>query len=79
MAGHSLKRGHDVALWSHTNSKARDLADSSDKGHYCETPAGVWELPDYIFRCVGDSAMSEEVLTGENGVLSGAGPRNLHC
>lgn len=74
MAGHLLKHGHDVALWSHTSSKAKELADSSDKGHYCETPAEVGAFADCIFVCVGDSAMSEEVLTGDNGVLSGAKP-----
>ena len=26
MAGHLLKAGHDVALWSHTGSKAQQLA-----------------------------------------------------
>ena len=72
MAEHLLAGGHDVALWSHTSAKARDLADSHDAGRYCETPAQVGEFADCIFLCVGDSAMSEEVLTGDSGVLSGS-------
>ena len=71
MAEHLLAGGHEVALWSHTTSKARDLADSSDGGRYCETPAEVGAFADCIFLCVGNSAMSEAVLTGDNGVLSG--------
>ncbi len=74
MAEHLLGAGHEVALWSHTSSKARDLADSNPGGHYCETPAEVGSFADCIFLCVGDSAMSEEVLTGSGGVLCGATP-----
>ncbi len=74
MAEHLLGGGHEVALWSHTGSKAKELADSDSAGHYCETSAQVGEFADCIFLCVGDSAMSEEVLTGEHGVLSGATP-----
>ena len=72
MAEHLLAAGHDVALWSHTSAKARELADSSPAGRYCETPAEVGEFADCIFLCVGNSAMSETVLTGDGGVLSGA-------
>ncbi len=71
MAEHLLAGGHEVALWSHTSSKAQELADAHEAGHYCDTPAQVGEFADCIFLCVGDSAMSEAVLTGDNGVLSG--------
>lgn len=77
MAEHLLAGGHEVALWSHTSSKAEDLANSHKEGHYCETPAQVGEFADCIFLCVGDSAMSEEVLTGENGVLSGVTSKTI--
>ena len=72
MAEHLLAAGHDVALWSHTATKAKDLAGAHAAGRYCETPADVGAHADCIFLCVGDSAMSEEVLTGADGVLSGA-------
>ena len=77
MAEHLLGGGHDVALWSHTNSKARDLADSSGAGRYCETPAQVGEFADCVFLCVGNSEMSEAVLTGDDGVLTGATPGTI--
>ena len=64
MAEHLLAKDHKVALWSHTTAKARDLAASHSGGRFCETPAQVGEFADCIFQCVGDSAMSEEVLTG---------------
>lgn len=71
MAEHLLAAGHEVALWSHTIAKAKDLADSHDGGRFCSTPAEVGESADCIFLCVGNSAMSEAVLTGEDGVLGG--------
>ncbi len=71
MAEHLIGAGHDVALWSHTKSKARDLAKGHKNAKYCATPARVGASADYIFLCVGDSAMSEEVLTGKDGVLDG--------
>lgn len=72
MAEHLLAAGHDVALWSHTASKARDLAQEHSQGLWCETPAEVGAFADCIFLCVGDSAMSEAVLTGDDGVIEGA-------
>ena len=72
MAEHLLGGGHDVAVWSHTSSKAKDLAAAHGAAQYCETPAEVGAFADCVFLCVGDSAMSEEVLTGERGVLAGA-------
>ena len=72
MAEHLLGAGHQVALWSHTLSKAKELASAHAGGRFCETPAQVGESADCIFLCVGNSAMSEAVLTGEDGVLSGA-------
>ena len=71
MAEHLLANGHQVALWSHTTSKAEDLAASHPGGRFCETPTQVGEFADCVFLCVGDSEMSEEVLTGSEGVLSG--------
>lgn len=71
MAEHLLAAGHEVALWSHTTSKAKELADSNSQGVYCGTPAEVGAFADCIFLCVGDSAMSEAVLTGEDGVIEG--------
>ena len=40
MARHLLKAGHEVALWSHTAAKARELA-AKGKGTACATPKEV--------------------------------------
>ncbi len=77
MAEHLLAADHEVALWSHTTSKASDLAAAHSGGLYCESPAGVGAIADCVFLCVGNSEMSEAVLTGENGVLSGATPGTI--
>lgn len=71
MAEHLIDAGHDTALWSRTDSKARELAASRENARYCATPAEVGAFADCIFLCVGDSAMSEEVLTGAGGVIEG--------
>jgi len=68
MAGHLLKAGHDVALWSHTGSKAKQLA-KNGKGTACATPREIAERSDVIFYCVGDTAMAREITTGHRGLI----------
>lgn len=72
MARNLLRAGHSVALWSHTSAKAKELA-REGAGTYCQTPAEVGEKAECIFLCVGDTAMSEQVILGENGIAKGAG------
>jgi len=76
MARNLLRAGHRVALWSNTSSKAKQLADE-EKGVACDSPKQVAEQSDFIFLCVGDTKMSEHVLTGENGVIEGAKPDSV--
>ena len=71
MARNLLQAGHDVALWSHTTEKARELA-AAHKGRFCSTPREVAENADCIFLCVGDTAMSRQVILGEGGIIEGA-------
>ena len=70
MARHLVRSGHEVALWSNTIAKAREL---TSEGHatVCASPQEVAEHADYIFYCVGDSAMSREVAIGESGLAEG--------
>jgi 3-hydroxyisobutyrate dehydrogenase len=70
MARNLLRAGHEVALWSHTAGKARQLA-SEDKGLFCETPRQVGENADCVFLCVGNTDMAEEVILGETGLIQG--------
>ena len=70
MARNLLRAGHEVALWSHTAGKARQLA-SEEKGLFCETPRQVGENADCVFLCVGNTDMAEEVILGETGLIQG--------
>jgi 3-hydroxyisobutyrate dehydrogenase/2-hydroxy-3-oxopropionate reductase len=76
MARHLLKAGHEVALWSNTASKAHELA-KEGKGTVCATPKQVSQQADYIFYCVGDSAMSRAVAIGKDGLIEGARPGSV--
>jgi 3-hydroxyisobutyrate dehydrogenase/2-hydroxy-3-oxopropionate reductase len=73
MARNLARAGHQVAVWSNTASKAQQLA-SDEKAVACGSPKQVAEQADYVFACVGNTEMSEHVLTGANGVIEGAKP-----
>jgi len=79
MARNLMKAGHDVALWSHGAGKAAALAREAEalgaaSATACSTPAEVAALSDCVFLCVGDSAMSEAVILGPDGLRAGARP-----
>jgi 3-hydroxyisobutyrate dehydrogenase-like beta-hydroxyacid dehydrogenase len=73
MARNLARAGHQLAVWSNTASKAQQLA-SEEKATACASPKEVAELSDFIFACVGNTRMSEEVFTGPGGVIEGAKP-----
>jgi 3-hydroxyisobutyrate dehydrogenase-like beta-hydroxyacid dehydrogenase len=70
MARNLLRAGHEVALWSNTSEKAKELA-SAEKGKFCSTPKEVAENADCVFLCVGDTAMSEQANLGAGGIIEG--------
>ena len=78
MAGHLLKAGHDVALWSHTSSKAQQLA-KSGKGTAVATPREVAERADYIFYCVGDTDMARQITVGPGGLIEAVRKDAIVC
>src|SRR5579871_4179483 len=71
MARNLLKAGHEVALWSNTGSKAKEIAAEAG-GKACATPAEVAQHAECVFICVGDSTMSERVIIGPKGLKEGA-------
>jgi len=71
MARNLLRAKHEVALWSHTASKAKELA-QAEGGLFCDTPKKVGAAADCIFLCVGDTAMTREVILGKDGIAEGA-------
>lgn len=76
MARNLLQAGHEVALWSHTSAKAKQLAESH-KGLYCDTPSQVAENADCVFLCVGNTEMAERVIVGPDGIIEGAKPGSV--
>ncbi|MBZ5723719.1 MAG: NAD(P)-dependent oxidoreductase [Acidobacteriia bacterium] len=73
MARNLLRAGHEVAVWSHTAGKARQLA-AEEKAAFCESPKQVAESAECVFLCVGDTAMSREIILGPDGIIQGARP-----
>ena len=76
MARHLLKAGHEVALWTHTASKARELA-KEGKGKVCATPKQVAQTADFIFYCVGNTDMARSVALGPDGLIDGIRPGSV--
>jgi 3-hydroxyisobutyrate dehydrogenase-like beta-hydroxyacid dehydrogenase len=70
MARHLVLGGHNVAVWSHNQKKAKELADSAG-ALFCGTPAEVAQNSECAFLCVGDTAMSREVILGDKGLVKG--------
>jgi 3-hydroxyisobutyrate dehydrogenase/2-hydroxy-3-oxopropionate reductase len=66
MAKRLIAAGHEVALWSYSKGKAGALGG----GTACSTPREVAEKSDCVFLCVGDTAMSREVIFGAEGLVS---------
>lgn len=71
MTRHLIEGGHQVAVWSHDGEKARRFAKTNSAIH-CATPRNVASHAECVFLCVGDTAMSREVILGDNGLASGA-------
>ena len=72
MARHLLKAGHEVALWSHTAAKAQELA-AKGKGTACATPREVAQRADFIFYCVGDTAMARHITLARTACSKASG------
>ncbi len=73
MARNLARAGHQVAVWSYTSSKAKQLADE-EKAMACSTPKEVAEKSEFVCICVGDTSMVEEVVLAPHGVIHGAIP-----
>jgi 3-hydroxyisobutyrate dehydrogenase-like beta-hydroxyacid dehydrogenase len=70
MAAHLIAAGHEVALWSHSSNKVKNLA-KGPNATACDTPKEVAERADFIFYCVGDSEMASRITLGPGGLLEG--------
>jgi 3-hydroxyisobutyrate dehydrogenase-like beta-hydroxyacid dehydrogenase len=71
MARNLRKAGHDLAVWSHDRNKTAKFAEANG-AVFCPAPVDVAAQSDCVFLCVGDTAMSREVILGEDGLKTGA-------
>lgn len=76
MAEHLKNAGHSLTVWSHNCEKAKRFSEE----HGCalaKTPAEVARASQTSFLCVGDTAMSREVILGKDGLVEGAAEGSL--
>ncbi|PLR97480.1 NAD(P)-dependent oxidoreductase [Bacillus sp. T33-2] len=70
MAANLLSAGYELAVYSRTKEKARELL---DKGAYwADSPKAVAEKADVIITIVGYPADVEEVYLGQDGIIENA-------
>ncbi|WP_160720314.1 NAD(P)-dependent oxidoreductase [Bacillus sp. USDA818B3_A] len=68
MAGHLLKAGYPLVVYSRTKEKANELLESG--AAWAETPKEVAEKANFIFTIVGYPTDVEEIYLGENGLIA---------
>ncbi len=75
MAGHLMKAGFSLSVYSRTQSKAEGLI--ARGATWCNSPKAVAENSDVIFAIVGFPKDVREVFLGEQGALAGADSGNI--
>ena len=71
MARHLLEAGYPLTVWNRTKDKAQPLIAAG--ASWAESPKSVAQASDVVITMVTDSAASEQVICGSQGVLEGAG------
>ena len=72
MSRRLLDAGHPLTIWNRTREKAKDLLAAG--ASWGTSPKSVTHTSDIVITMVTDSAASEEVICGRDGVLEGAHP-----
>ena len=73
MAGHLSSAGHEVHVFNRTASRAARWT-AAHVGTSHDTPRSVAGSSDIVMLCVGDDADVRAVVSGVDGILSGAHP-----
>lgn len=68
MCGHLMAAGHQ--LWVHNRSRAKAENLVTEGAHWCDTLQEVAQNSEIVFSMVGFPIDVEQVLLGENGILS---------
>lgn len=77
MAGHLLKAGYPLTIYSRTKSKAQALLDAGAR--WADSPKGVGEASSIVFSIVGFPSDVEEVILGPQGALAGLPKSGIVC
>jgi len=77
MAGHLLKAGYALTIYTRTKAKAESLIAAGAK--WADSPRAVGENSDIVFTIVGYPKDVEEVILGSDGVLAGLKENGIIC
>jgi len=72
MSRRILEAGYPLTVWNRKKEKAGALLSAGAK--WADSPKALAQVSDVVITIVTDSAASEEVICGRNGVLEGAHP-----
>jgi len=67
-----LTAGFPLRVWNRTREKAKDILSAG--AVWCDSPKTLAQASEVLITMVTDSAASEEVICGPNGILEGAHP-----
>ncbi len=77
MAANLAAAGFELSVWNRTEAKALSFAAEHPGVEVAATPAGAALERDFVVTMVVDAAQVEEVLLGEHGAATTAGPGTL--
>ncbi|TXK83759.1 NAD(P)-dependent oxidoreductase [Paenibacillus sp. N3.4] len=72
MAGHLLKAGYEVHVYTRTKLKAQELLEQG--AHWQDSPSSLAKLCDVLFTMVGFPSDVEAIYLGDEGILRHAKP-----
>lgn len=72
MSRRILEAGYPLTVWNRTKERADFLVKAG--AQWADSPRAVSQAADVVITMVTDSAASEEVICGKNGILQGAHP-----
>ncbi|MGK0408434.1 MAG: 2-hydroxy-3-oxopropionate reductase [Shewanella psychromarinicola] len=70
MAGHLVKKGHDLTVYNRTASKAQQWVEQYG-GRRADTPKAAAKGQDIVFTCVGNDDDLRQVVLGDQGAIHG--------
>ena len=75
MSRNLLEAGFDLTVWNRTRERAAEVVDAG--ATRAGSPAQVAQACDIVVTCVSDTPDVEHVLTGDDGVITGASAGDL--